>query len=112
MPLHIDLQNTGDAGARAETAAAIEHALADRPGEWQVSIVGSRATDNWEMKIQGPRGFERSLYVGRGSGRVSTGCDSKFVAQTSANVFHLKICRTTTPMVSCRSTLSLPGIRL
>jgi hypothetical protein len=60
MPVHIELQNTGDAGTRAETAAAIEHALADRPGEWQVSIVGSRATDNWEMKIQGPRGFERS----------------------------------------------------
>jgi hypothetical protein len=60
MPVHVDLQNTGDAGARAETAAAIEHALADRPGEWRVSIVGSRANDNWEMKIQGPRGFERS----------------------------------------------------
>ena len=60
MPVHIDLQNTGDAGARAETAAAIEHALADRPGEWRVSIVGSRANDNWEMNVQGPKGFERS----------------------------------------------------
>jgi hypothetical protein len=25
-----------------------------------VSIVGSRANDNWEMKVEGPRGFERS----------------------------------------------------
>lgn len=58
MPVHIELQNTGDAGARAETALAIEHALADRPGEWRVSIMGSRATDNWEMNVQGPKGFE------------------------------------------------------
>jgi hypothetical protein len=63
MPVHIDLQNTGDAGARAETAAAIEHALADRPGEWRVSIVGSRANDNWEMRVQGPKGFERSYIL-------------------------------------------------
>jgi hypothetical protein len=63
MPVHIELQNTGDAGARAETAAAIEHALADRPGEWSVSIMGSRATDNWEMNVQGPKGFERSYVL-------------------------------------------------
>ena len=25
-----------------------------------MSIVGSRANDNWEMKVEGPRGFERS----------------------------------------------------
>jgi len=25
-----------------------------------VSIVGSRANDNWELKVEGPRGFERS----------------------------------------------------
>jgi hypothetical protein len=25
-----------------------------------VSIVGSRANDNWEMKVEGPQGFERS----------------------------------------------------
>lgn len=47
MPVHIDLQNMGDAGARAETAAAIEQAFADRSGEWRLSIVGSRGNDNW-----------------------------------------------------------------
>ena len=25
-----------------------------------MSIVGSRANDNWEMKVEGPQGFERS----------------------------------------------------
>ena len=38
----------------------IEHLLADRPGEWRVSIVGSHANDRWEMKIVGPNAFERS----------------------------------------------------
>jgi hypothetical protein len=30
------------------------------PGDWRVSIVGSRENDSWEMKIWGPNGFERS----------------------------------------------------
>ena len=38
----------------------IEHLLADRPGEWRVSIVGSHVNDRWEMKIVGPNAFERS----------------------------------------------------
>lgn len=38
----------------------IEHALSGRPGEWRVLIIGSRENDNWEMKIEGPRGFQRS----------------------------------------------------
>jgi hypothetical protein len=38
----------------------MEHAFSDRPGDWRVSIVGSRGTDNWEMKIWGPNRFERS----------------------------------------------------
>jgi hypothetical protein len=63
MPVHVELQNTGDAGARTEISAAIEHALAERPGEWQVLIIGSRATDNWEMNVKGPRGFERSYVL-------------------------------------------------
>ena len=45
---------------RAEVGAAIEHVLADRPGDWRVSIVASQANDQWEMKIAGPKGFERS----------------------------------------------------
>ena len=34
--------------------------LWDREGEWRVLILGSRATADWEMKVQGPRGFERT----------------------------------------------------
>ncbi len=54
------MQNTGDPRARGEIVAVIEHVLSDRLGEWHVSIVGSRANDSWEMKVEGPEGFERS----------------------------------------------------
>lgn len=54
------MQNTGDPAATAEVIAAIEHLLADRPGDWRVSIIGSQASDQWEMKITGPNAFERS----------------------------------------------------
>jgi len=68
MTVHIELQNTGDPGQRAEICAAIEHALADRPGEWRISIIGSRATDNWEMTVHGPKGFERSYVLAGAAG--------------------------------------------
>ena len=56
----IEMQNTGDPRSRREILAAVEHVLSDVAGEWRVSIVGSRANDNWEMKVEGPQGFERS----------------------------------------------------
>jgi len=60
MAVTIEMQNAGDARARREILAGVEHVLSDVAGEWRVSIVGSRADDNWEMKVEGPRGFERS----------------------------------------------------
>ena len=56
----IEMQNTGDSRARREILAGVEHVLSDVAAEWRVSIVGSRANDNWDMKVEGPRGFERS----------------------------------------------------
>lgn len=60
MPVVVDMQNTGDQSARAEVIAVIEHVLCDREGKWRVSIVGSRASADWDMKIEGPKGFERT----------------------------------------------------
>src|SRR5207237_1769005 len=54
MALTVEMQNTGDPGLQREVVATIEHVLADRPGNWRVSIVGSQANDKWEMKITGP----------------------------------------------------------
>jgi hypothetical protein len=60
MAVTVEMQNTGDSRLRQEILAGVEHVLSDVEGEWRVSIVGSRANDNWEMKVEGPRGFERS----------------------------------------------------
>ena len=60
MAVTVETHNIGDTATSREIVALIEHVLSDRPGAWRVSIVGSRANDNWEMKVEGPKGFERS----------------------------------------------------
>jgi hypothetical protein len=47
----LELHNTGDPVVGNEVRALVEHALSDRPGDWRVSVVGSRENDGWEMKI-------------------------------------------------------------
>ena len=60
MPVAIELQNLGDAQLCREIVASIEHALRDKRGEWRVSIAGSRASENWELRVEGLNGFERT----------------------------------------------------
>ena len=60
MTVLVELHSTGDVVTGQEVQAMVEHVLSDRPGEWRVSIVGSRANEDWEMKVEGPNGFERS----------------------------------------------------
>jgi len=68
MAVALELHNTGDSGVGAEVRALVEHGLSDRPGDWRVSIVGSRENDGWEMKILGPNGFERSYTLAGNAG--------------------------------------------
>ena len=75
MSVTIEMQNTGDARARTEILAGVEHVLSGVAGEWWVSIVGSRENDNWEMKVEGPQGFERS-YTLVGAAQDWQGCIS------------------------------------
>jgi hypothetical protein len=60
MAVAVEMHNTGDPKLRRDVTAMIAHVLADRPGDWRVSIMGSQANDRWEMKIHGPHAFERS----------------------------------------------------
>jgi hypothetical protein len=53
MAVAVEIQTTGDSGRRAEMVALIEHVLCET-GEWRVSIVDSRGSDDWEMKLEGP----------------------------------------------------------
>lgn len=60
MSVTVELHNVGDTPVRGEIVAVVEHVLSDQPGAWRVTILGSRGSDNWEMKVEGPKGFERS----------------------------------------------------
>ena len=62
MAVTVEMHNTGDSGDGAQVTAVIEHVLSDRAGEWHVTILGSHENDDWEMKIEGPSGFQR-LYT-------------------------------------------------
>jgi hypothetical protein len=68
MAAIVEMHNIGQIATRSEIVAVVEHVLSDKPGTWRVTIVGSRATDNWEMKVEGPKGFERSYSLSGKSG--------------------------------------------
>ena len=68
MAVMVEMHYTGDAGLRRDVLAMIEHVLADRGGDWRVSIMGSKGSDRWELKIHGPNGFERSYILEGNSG--------------------------------------------
>lgn len=68
MAVTIELQNLGDAQLSRDITAHIEHALTDRQGDWRVSIAGSRASETWEMRVEGPNGFERSYALSAAAG--------------------------------------------
>src|SRR5438477_12996307 len=68
MAVTVEMQNTGDPGLQREVAATIEHALADRPGDWRVSLVGFQGDDQWGMRIIGRNAFERSYILEGSSG--------------------------------------------
>jgi hypothetical protein len=60
MAVVVEMHNTGDSATRSEIVALIEHALCEKTGEWHVAIVGSRGKDNWEMKLERPKGLSAS----------------------------------------------------
>jgi len=68
MGVTIELQNLGDAELCREITAHVEHTFSDLQGNWRVSIAGSRAAESWEMRIEGPNGFERSYTLSGAAG--------------------------------------------
>jgi hypothetical protein len=60
MAVAVEMQNTGDVEQQRDVVAIVEHVLSDRTGDWRVSIIGSQDSDQWELKVFGPNGFERS----------------------------------------------------
>ncbi len=81
MPVSVEMEHAGDPNMQSEVRAIIEHVLADRPGDWRVSIIGSQANDRWEMKIVGPNAFERSYSLEGSAGEHEPHVIGKIVAR-------------------------------
>ena len=81
MSVSLELQNAGDVRLRSEIQAMIEHVLSGRPGDWRVAIVGSRAKDEWDMKVEGPNGFERSYTLTGAAGEHEAGAIGNILLQ-------------------------------
>ena len=81
MAVTVEMHHAGDRELQRDVVAMIEHVLADRSGDWQVSIIGSKANDRWEMKIHGPNGFERSYTLEGAAGEHRPEVIAKLVAR-------------------------------
>jgi hypothetical protein len=81
MGVTVELHNLGDPQLCREIVARIEHALSEKPGEWRVSIAGSHGSENWEMKVEGPSGFERSYILAGAAGQHEPDAISRLVLQ-------------------------------
>ena len=68
MGVKIELQNLGDAQLCRDITVHLEHAFSERQGEWSVSIAGSRVAETWDLRVQGPNGFERSYALSKDAG--------------------------------------------
>jgi hypothetical protein len=68
MAVVVELHNTWHVANPSEIVASIEHVLHEEPGDWRISILGSRDNDDWEMKVEGPRGFERRYTLAGSAG--------------------------------------------
>lgn len=85
MAVSVEMHHTRCVPAvRSEIEAIIEHVLADRPGDWLVSIIGSQANDKWEMRITGPSSFERSYTLEGSFGEHEPQVIGKLVARMVA----------------------------
>jgi len=81
MAVSVEMHHTGDATSQREVVALVEHVLADRPGKWLVSIVGSKGSDRWEMRITGPNAFERSYTLEGSAGEHEPQAIANLVAR-------------------------------
>lgn len=81
MGVTVELQNLGNALLTREITANVEHALNDKRGSWSVSVVGSRAGENWEMRVEGPNGFEWSYTLTRTAGEDEPDAIRRLIVQ-------------------------------
>ena len=81
MSVIVEMHNTVDAQLQGDVKAMIEHVLSDRRGDWRISIIGSQASDRWEMTILGPHAFERSYTLEGAAGQHEPSVIGAIVSQ-------------------------------
>jgi len=81
MAVVVEMHNTGNPELQRDIVAMIEHVLSDRSGEWRISILGSQANDQWEMKIFGANAFERSYMLEGTAGQHEPRAIASIVSQ-------------------------------
>jgi hypothetical protein len=81
MAVTVEMHKTGDEESRRDVVAMIEHIFSDRTGDWRVVIVGSQASDGWEMKITGPNAFERTYTLEGAMGQHEASAVAGIVAR-------------------------------
>jgi hypothetical protein len=69
MAVVVEMQDTGDLEQQRDVVAIVEHVVSDRSGDWRLLIVGSQDSDQWELKIFGANGFERSYTLEGAAGQ-------------------------------------------
>ena len=81
MSVSVEMHNTGDPTLQMEVRAMVEHLLADRRGDWRIFIVGTQASDQWDLKIYGPHAFERSYTLEGTAGQHEPGVIASIVSR-------------------------------
>lgn len=96
MGVTIELQNLGDAQLCRDITARLEHTFSGRHGEWRVSIAGSRAAENWDLRVEGPNGFQRSYTLAAGVGEhepaaICTCSEARGTRQSVTTAFVVRV---------------------
>jgi hypothetical protein len=77
MAVTVEVHHTTEPEMRAEVVAVIEHVLADRAGDWRVSIIASQANDRCPHleDLQCPNRYTSyyDIYLGNPTSNVSSG---------------------------------------
>lgn len=74
-------KDLSDAQLGRDISAHVEHTFADRRGDWRVSIAGSSASEHWEMRVEGPNGFEQTYTLASSAGEHELEAIRRFIFQ-------------------------------
>ncbi|HEY6118450.1 MAG TPA: hypothetical protein VIV66_00755 [Pyrinomonadaceae bacterium] len=81
MAVVVEMHHTGNQEQQRDVVAIVEHVLSDHLGNWRVVVVGSQDSAQWELKILGPNGFERSYTLEGNAGQHDPHANAAIVSR-------------------------------